>query len=231
MIKISHSCYWVSSKTTEIKLTNTYCYGSGVPLNVILYGFKNDKDTVWFSTCYGYNVLLIGVKPAIADTIKKYKHNDTSPIETALGTPTQFQEYELTEDIQRQLGIIIDEEKDTYSVLKPDIIEYQIDIHDDCFSSVWPANEDIINQIVLCILQLHSYYLNVEVDWSSVLGILVDRLKKDKCLRLKSNANKKCLLIGKEEDLVSSIKSLLGINRSLFCKVMIQDGKAFLLET
>jgi hypothetical protein len=199
-------------------------HGTGVPLQVLLHGFK-DKKAIWFTITYGQyndNILLIGLDECKANILPKVKHNGVSPIDKAFGTTGKFEEYSLCNEVQTALGINLDSEN--LSIDKEKVL-YQIFIHDDCFFSIELVDRLLLQELIHCILQQHSFYLNSEVDWSDVLDPITKEVSKSKPLLLKSMPARKCVIV-RPEGFFQSIKGLL--LPSSLCAISINNSKATL---
>ena len=133
-------------------------------LRVLLHAFS-DTDLVWFSTVYGEfddNVLLVALDRATAQSYPQIKHPTIAPIKVAWADEPDFEEYVLSDAIQADLGIRCDE--NLYFNKPSSLIQFQIDIHDDCFFTMKLIEPELLKKLVYCILQQHSFYLGVEVD-------------------------------------------------------------------
>jgi hypothetical protein len=186
MIDPHHTCSWSRKKLTELGFADSRLFGGGVSLRVILHAFV-DKGLVWFSTVYGTfndDILLIAVDRATADGLEQNKHQDGGPIEKAFGSSGTFEEYQLSPSIQAGVGVVVEE--DDHSVKSRDSILYEVYIHDGCYFFVKPTNPDFLRDLMHCVLQQHSFYLNTEVDWTSAIETTMNILSDSERVRLQS---------------------------------------------
>jgi hypothetical protein len=58
--------------------------------------------------------------------------------------------------------------------------------HDGCFFRLEPASIELKRALLGAALDLHSYYLGLDVDWSRVLPALLDRWGPDVTVRMRS---------------------------------------------
>jgi hypothetical protein len=132
-----------------------------------------------------------------------------------------FEEYFLSDAIQAELGIGCHEAP--HLSRRSNLIQYQIDIHDDCFFTIEPIELDLLKKLVHQILQQHSFYLGVEVDWSDILDLITEQVKTSTQIAMQSNPKLQCLSVWQEPD-QSFIQRLLKPIKP--CKVIIQEKKA-----
>lgn len=220
MINLSHN---TGSTQTTMRYTASSFYGTGIPLQVLLHSFV-DKSVVWFSLTYGDwkdNTIIIGVSPEVAKPINKNRHVTDPPMRKAFGSPRVFEEYELSDDVQKALSITFVSETSGYSAPKENTL-YQIYIHDDHWSWIKPVDKIFLKEIVHCVLEQHSFYLGTDVDWSRVLQTITDKLSTSRSLVFKSKTARRCLTIRKE-GIVFEVMSVFGI---LPCAVVIKDSTA-----
>lgn len=243
MIKLTHDvCGTVilggaPTNTNILYYKEQYFAGTGVPLQVILHSFCK-KDIIWFSMIYGEwddNVLLLGLNREKAERLAKENYEIASPMAEAFGSGDAFEEYVLSSKVQQELGVSLDPKDSTYSISREQDIQYEIYIHDDCFSYVEPTDKNLLRDLVDSILQQHSYYLQTEVDWSSVIDFIVQELLKCTSIKIKSHLRKKSLSIRPENwdntrffAFWDDIKNLLFPRTK--CTISVKDGKAVLVK-
>ncbi len=228
MIEITHAnCWYVRRKATILGCRGAYFVGIGIPLPVVLHSFQ-DKNIAWFSLVWGdfdANTLLIGMRPDNAKTFDTKMHGGVSPIAKALGSQHNFVEYVLSPEIQAELGITLNSKNNSFTVGHEAAIEYQIGCHDDCAPFVKLDDKGLLKELINSVLQQHSYYLQIEVDWTHVLSTLTEQVNKSKALIFKSDPTRRCLII-RREGFLSFMKAVLA-PKSL-CAVIIEDEKATL---
>ncbi len=228
MIKIAHTnCWYVRRKATILGCSQSFFHGTGVPLQVILHSFYG-KDIIWFSIIYGDwndNTLLIGMNPKSTNSLEKMAYTDVSPIGKSFGSQGVFEEYVLSPEVRKALSISLNWKNNDYSIANEKDILYQVYCHDDCYSAVKLTDGSLLQDLVNSVLQQHSYYLQIEVDWSSVLNTITKEVRASKSLVLKSNSTRQCLMI-RQEGLWPFMKTIL-ISKSS-CAVIIDNKKASL---
>jgi len=148
-------------------------------------------------------------------------------MEKAFGASEKFEEYQLSPEVKAALGIMFDEEYKTYLIKHEENILYQIYIHDDHFSYIKPIDQALVKELVLCVLQQHSFYLNMEVDWSDTIDVIAKEVRKTRSLLFKSQPSRSCLII-RREGILPAIKTLLmpESHRAIF----IENSKAKFLK-
>jgi hypothetical protein len=226
MIKITHTCFYTNSHTTEIRFRNEQFQSIGVPLNVLLHAFK-EINVVWFSSMYGQwndNILLIGVSETVGSSLPKQKYIEESPMTAAWVSDSEFEEYLLTEEIQKTLDIVYDSVEQHFTSVSHESILFEIYIHDDCFSYIEPVDKELQYGLLDAVLELHGYYLGIEtVDWSEIRDILLEDIKRDTINLIKSHPGRDFLSLRKT-GIVSYLKTKL--IPSLAKTIIIEDGKA-----
>ena len=149
--------WWSKKRLTEIRQINSSLSGAGVSLRVILPAFR-DLDMRWYSTVYGEyddNLLLIGCDRTPASEFECVKYQETSPIQ-ALYQDAFPEEYVLTDNIRSALGIQF--EGNSFFIDQEDKIAYQVYIHDNCFFYIKPVNDSLLDKLLNCLLEQHSFY-------------------------------------------------------------------------
>ena len=230
MIDVSHhKCVWTTGKTTEIGFSEDSFSASGVPLNVILPSFTN-MNLVWFSIMFGDfndNVLITGIPGGKATHLLKIKHLGISPFEKLSAQDGSFEEYVLSPEVQKSLGIFLDVNNLKNFVNLSPSLGYQIFIHDDCFSSVRPVDNTLLKALVQSVFKQHSYYLGNEIDWSEILPKIIDRLLVQRKISFKSRPSKRMVIVRENGGLIALVKSLFDSNSD----ISIREGKAFFNDT
>ena len=226
MIKITHPCVYTKSHTTEIRFKNDRFQFIGVPLNVLLHAFKG-INAIWFSLVYGQwndNILLIGVSENVGSSLPKQKYIEESPMTEAWGSDSEFEEYLLTEEVQKTLDIVYDSVEQHFTSVSHESIIFEIYIHDDCFSFIDPMDKELQYRLLDAVLELHSYYLGkTTVDWSEIRDILLEDIKRETINLIKSHPGRDFLTLRKT-GIVSYLKAKL--IPSLVKNIIIEDGKA-----
>ena len=59
--------------------------------------------------------------------------------------------------------------------------------HDDCFFKLSPGTMALRRALLQSVLDLHSSFLRLDVDWSLVTGLLLDAWMPETTLRIRSN--------------------------------------------
>jgi hypothetical protein len=140
--------------------------GVGASLRVLLHAFER-KQYVWYSLVFGDvndEVLVVPVERALAGALPRRRHSGVGPVAAAL-MPEDVEEYELTGEAQRALGVHIDAESSEVRAS----VRHWIYVHDDCFFSLEGADEGLKRQTLEALLEMHSFYLGAQVDWSGVV--------------------------------------------------------------
>ena len=197
MIDPQHGCWWSGKRLTKIGVAGSAFSGAGVPLRVLAHALPH-QDTVWYSKVYGEfndNVILVGIDRDTADSAGEGKPNEATLFSAALGNAGTYVEYGLSAEIEARLGIVCDEDK--HSFRDESLVKCRVYVHDDCFFRVVPINAELLRALVSCILQQHSFYLGLEVDWSDVidpvLNIMGDSGRRG--IGMQSNPRRKQLAI------------------------------------
>ena len=68
-------------------------------------------------------------------------------------------------------------------------------VHDGCFFWLRPPSLSLKVAVLQSLLELHSSYLGVIVEWSAVVPAILERFHAGMTIRLRSDAKRQCLLI------------------------------------
>jgi hypothetical protein len=148
-----------------------------------------------------------------------------TPIRSAISNDFEIEEYLLQPSVQSALGVVIqsygaaDElEKGIHGAryVRDDElhdegirgVRIRVDVHDDCYFTVRPAEGDTLQSLLHAILQQHSFYLQIEVDWELLLDELAALLPRVPAVELESDARRKRLTLTVKERRVSTIEAL-----------------------
>ncbi len=211
--------WWSRKRLTEICYHDSSLNGAGVSLRVILPAFRG-LGMIWYSTVYGEyndNILLLGCDRNTASLLECVRYEETSPVQALYGDEFP-DEYVLTAGIRSALGLgfegnsfFIDQEK----------VAYHVYIHDNCFFYINPVKDALLNELLSCILEQHSFYLGQEVDWSSIFPEIANQLLTLGRIEIQSDPKRQCVWIPQLEK-----------RRHLFWKlfrqgtVLVENGKA-----
>jgi len=208
MIDPQHNCWWTSRKVTELRLfTNeNRLITAGVSPRVLLSALA-EPDYIWYSTIYGDfndNVDIIATSDSelLQESREPYIH--TGPVTKYIGDIFPVREYVLNDAVAGALNFkySVDAESGGRMSLEspsqplPDPVQVFVSSHDECFSYVEPATDSIIHRVVLQILELHSFYLQQDFEWSLVRDRLVAMLSLHGSVSLKSDQRRKRILVG-----------------------------------
>jgi len=186
--------WWSSKRLTEIRYQNSSLNGAGVSLEVILPAFSG-SETIWYSTVYGEyddNVLLIGCDRNTASLFEHVKYTEISALQ-AVYKGNFPNTYVLTDKIRSTLGIRF--EGNSFFIDQEDRIAYQVYIHDNCFFYINPVKDTLLGKLLNCILEQHSFYLEQEVDWSSVFPEIMTQLLRLGRIDMQSGPRRPCVWI------------------------------------
>jgi hypothetical protein len=212
--------WWSRRRLTEIRHHDSSLSGAGVSLRVILPAFSDSK-MVWYSMVYGGwddNILLLGCGRNTVSSFEHVEYKETSPVQ-AIYKDAFPDEYVLTDSIRSTLGIRF--EGNSFFIDHEDKIAYQVYIHDNCFFYIKPVEDALLGKLLNCIFMQHSFYLEQEIDWSSIVPEIVKQLLTLGRIEMQSDLKRQCLWIPQLEE-----------RRHLFWKlfrqgtVLIENGKA-----
>jgi hypothetical protein len=224
MIDPQHSCSWSRKRLTEVGVVDSAFLGAGVPLRVLAHALP-DRDTVWYSKVYGEyddNVFLVGLDRATADSVGGDKLSEAAPLSTALGNNESHEEYGLSTEIEAKLGIVCDEAQ--YSIRDEALVKYRVHLHDDCFFRVELIDAKLLRELVCCILQQHSFYLGVEIDWSGAIDPVVNIIGDSERIGIQSDPTRKQLTIFQAKTEGGFIRRLL--RQRPLASLTIRNGRA-----
>lgn len=194
MIDPQLSDWWSSKRLTEIRYDNLSLNGAGVSLQVILPAFLS-SEMIWYSTVYGEfddNVLLLGCRRNTASLFEHVKYTGISAVQ-AIYKDVFLDEYVLTDNIRSALGIRF--EGNSFSIDQEDGIAYQVYSHDNCFFYIKPVEDTLLGKLLNCIFAQHSFYLEREIDWSSVFPEIVEQLLRLGRIEMQSDSRRQCMWI------------------------------------
>lgn len=228
MIDPQKSCIWTSRKVTELTYKNNKFIGTGISLRVLLHAFA-DTNFIWYSKIYGAfddNIITIAIDKdtnLVLDELLE-QNGETLPIKEAINKDFYFEEYALTDKTQSFLGIKIDEQvcRNEKTDCK---IKYQINIHDNCFSSIEPVDKELLTKLLICVLRQHSFYLMVDVDWSNIISHIMNRLIEFSTIQIKSYPKRRQIEVKLGKDKRVFIKRIL--QPSLSDIIIINNGYAY----
>lgn len=196
-----------------------------MPLRVILHAFLESK-LVWFSSEFGYNVLLLGLDGSEARSFNRKKHDRATRMTKAYGT-SSFEEYDLDADTMTRLGVQLLPSTNTYLLEHPDLTQCQVFVHDDFLFHVASPDASVLAEVVHSILRMHSFYMGLDIDWLPVLDEVVGRIgRSPKHVLLESDVAHRCLRI-RDEGFSSHIKAVLSPKSSCFANI---KGNTAVLE-
>jgi hypothetical protein len=199
MIDPRHDCWWTGKRRTDLSIRAPWVCGGGVPLRVLLCAFLPRCQT-WYSVVYGDledNVAVLATDDAVSATLERAPHSSPGPAATALQGIATVDEYRLTQGVEESLGTWPIQD----SAQTPESYRHVtacVHVHDDCFFSVWPADDQLLPRLVESILQQHSYYLHTEVDWSPVISYLTTALRSGEELSLTSKPDARELHVAQD---------------------------------
>jgi len=197
-----------------------------------------DKNITWYSRESGYyNTLVVGVDESTAHSIEQKNLNQISSVTkgsvtSAIGPDINIKEYLLSDKASTELGIVFADDEEgypIYDIKDRSTILYEIAIHDDCFFSVSPVNEELLFKLIHSILKMHSFYLGNEIDWSNLIEPTIRLIKENKSIQIKSRSVRQCMLIKPaRHGIIDFFKDFLSYHFSY--NVAIRDGKAYFLN-
>lgn len=226
MIDPQKNCIWASRKITELAYKDNEFIGKGISLRVLLHAFE-DTNFIWYSKTYGNfddNIIAIATDRCSKFLLNKLseQNEEMLPLKEAIGRDFCLEEYILTDEIQSCLGI---KDEKVCRLGQSDVVKHQINIHDNCFSSIEPVNKELLRKLILCVLRQHSFYLNIDVDWSNVILHIINRLIEFSTIQIKSCSKRKLIQLKLSADKRSFIEKML--NPSLSDIIVLNDGCAF----
>lgn len=238
MLDPHHSCWWTDKYKTGITRSNRFTHplgealvGAGTGIHIPMSAFIGEA-LVWFSVVYGDhddNLLLAALDPAHAATIPNKESYDTpSLLQTAFPTDFPFEEFRLTPEVQSLLHIQLDDEDDEGEavpfVAEPIPSRYEVHFHDECFFAVRPLTPHIQRQLLGCVLQMHSFFLQTEVEWSLTTDWLTTLINTETDLELQSFPLRQELIVSWKNQSPSRIQRFL--HSRLKQRISVQDGIA-----
>jgi hypothetical protein len=179
VVKINpqHSCSHVTK--LEISLKDDVLWTVAVGLPIILNAVV-EPDTIWFSTIIGEyqdNIRIAATNrpdfelgPPVHSVVTKFTAN-TQPVE----------EYELTADIARKLGIDID--KGEIISQSPKLI-CMLTSHDEHWSSIYPITDTRIKRLILGALEQFAFLRQQDINWEEVIDQIVRLLLIHQTIKL-----------------------------------------------
>jgi len=187
MIKPNLKDWWTRKQLTEFRYNLSAFSSSGVPASVILKSFEPLK---WNSTVYGEqcdNLVLIAFKDGKHSNLKQQSKGSAN---YDLPAGEKIEEYILDESLQKLIGWHVKND-DSYEIKNYDEILYLVYFHDNCFCHIEPIDRNLVLSLLRCILEQHSYYLNLEVDWKNCNEVLLNISKDGKPILLKTHTREK----------------------------------------
>lgn len=168
--------WWTRRHRCQIALHGDEVLGAGASLTVILRAFDIGQF-VWYSVIFGDcwdEVLVVAVERAHAVNLPKVPHEKQGPVTTALAGEVAVEEYVLDQPARKVLGVDIGPE---YNWVSPEHIKHWVYLHDDCFFNLEAVDDELLRRLIGALLEMHSFYLETEADWSGVRGELFDLVK------------------------------------------------------
>jgi hypothetical protein len=168
--------WWTRRHRCQIGLHGDEVLGAGASLTVVLKAFDTSRF-VWYSVIFGDcwdEVLVVAVERARAADLPRVLHAEKGPVTRALAGDAAVEEYMLNDATRAALGVEIGPE---YNWVSPAIVKHWVYMHDDCFFSLEAVDDDLLQRIIWALLEMHSFYLERDVDWSEARGELFRLVK------------------------------------------------------
>jgi hypothetical protein len=199
MLDPQHACYWTRKRQTDLfLLAGNHLTSAGVSPRVFLSALA-EPDLTWYSRTRGDHNDDLDIVAATAEFNLEESLQQSNPTERLvawyIGDLHPVTEYVLNDVVAERMGLSLDAEPESavrYWLgrdLKgpPGGVRYLINSHDDCFTSVLFSDDGTVGRVLAQVLQVHSFYLQREFDWSSAIQPLVGLLKSHNAIRLRSH--------------------------------------------
>jgi len=168
------------------------------------------------------NLLLVGADASAPPVAGQQPHSGAGLINAGLEGWPSVEEYALSKPVQVALGI---EERDhRYRPAEWHSIRHALHLHDDCFASVEPVDDALLQRLVLGALKLHSHYLGQEVEWQSCSEELTLLLREVEEIELRSDSKAGAVYVDQPHQNARREKGLPV--KPYHGEIVIRDGKA-----
>jgi hypothetical protein len=158
--------WWTRRHRCQLSLHGDEVLGAGASLRVVLKAFDSSQY-VWYSAIFGDvwdEVLVVAVDRSRAADLPRDRHAGDGPVSKALHADAVVEEYALNEKARKALGVEIGPE---YNWVSPEKVKHWVYLHDDCFFSLEAVDDDLLLRLIRALLEMHSFYLETEADWSA----------------------------------------------------------------
>jgi hypothetical protein len=229
MIKPRLQNSWTRRRKTLVEYQNEEALGAGLSLDVLFRAFAGIKNIVWFSVVYGEyddDFCAIGLENGQAPAGIRERHPHRGPLGEAAAQ--DLNEYLLSPRVLEFLGFKSIEEA-IHSGWEGKA-KFALYVHDDCFFRLRPVDDQRIWLLTRLVLDVHSYYLGQEVDWSEVEQDCVKFLVQHKAISVVTDVRKQRVRLAPSSREVS-IASLLKEKLSpVALTIQVQLNRAFVVS-
>jgi hypothetical protein len=196
MINPQHPCWWAHNRLTQLDLISDAIWATDINLQVLISAL-HENDLVWYSLVFGDfddNVVMIATEKHLEAPGFRVTHPDSkgATVTKYIGDLYPVTEYLITDEVASayDLSHLPDSQgfrlPDASSNQTPPKWRYMVYSHDECFTSIRPANNKTLALVIDHVLRLHDYFLGQEFKWSTVGEDVARLLNQHLSLRLNS---------------------------------------------
>lgn len=186
MLDPKHTCWWSRRRLTELRWEGQEFQAAGVSLRVLLSALI-DPSLVWYSIRHGEkfddqfpdNIMAVAMDRSAAERLPHSGDPQPGPVTESIGDVHRVTESMLDKGTALTFTNLSIEELSQRA-------RYRLSIHDDCFGAVVPVTNETAIRVVRCVLELHGFYLQQDLDWSAVADRVLQLLQQHTKISLQS---------------------------------------------
>lgn len=201
MLDPLHQCWWTRTRWTSLRLRSQSLVSAGATLRGFLLG-ATEPGLVWFSSMswadydldddaqfdpytewqfradrHVENMMMLGVRPPLSADLNLLSRPIDGPVSHFLAGMREVREFELTHAVAGRLELDEPEYARVDQLVRTvDDVACAIYSHDECFTTIYPSQEDIVHRAVAQVLEVQAWYLGRDYDWRDVVPELVTLL-------------------------------------------------------
>lgn len=216
-------------KLTELTLKDGWFCGAGISVKVFFESLKKENNLIFLSEIegnYGDNLYILVLAKPQAKSLTLTRHKNPGPIAKQYGEPFQQTEFMIPEKIKSQYKTNTKQHlKDYFGDIENGIIQ-SFYIHDNCFFSNYPLNNESYKRFINSILQVHSYYHKQKIEWEyNVISLILKMLKKHQTIEVRSN-NLNTTTISYKVPNENAFTKIFKKNKKISIDIIIKNGVA-----
>lgn len=219
--------WWTMNKITRLSLDNDSLGGSGISIKVFIDSLHTD-DYIFLSEiegAYNDNLIILVLEKEKGKSLELEPHDGKGPISLWSQENYNLAEYKIPKELKIGYETSSDQFLGGYLWNTITEIDYKFFSHDNCFINFYPINKPKLEAFVQSVLRVHSYYHQLEIDWTDSINTLIALLKEKKSLEISSKDNN-ATVISFNVPSKNRLARFFGKKEKIEKKITITNGKA-----